>query len=270
MAPAAEPLAALARAADVNLAHAWAVMGGHARFDVGAIGGVTLVASGVPLEFYNAAVAAAASDDPERTVAGIASFFAGRGVPALMWVREGVDDELVAAARRAGFTETTSRPAMGLLSLSPVPAEFDLPGELHVEIVAGRDAIDEFRDVLAAGFGFALDVAYRVLASTLRTDPEAALLIGRVGDVAVSTAALITSGDTAGIHNVATRPDHRRRGYGAALTAAAIAEGRARGATHAVLQASPDGEPVYRRMGFVDLGRYVRLRPAPGPADPDR
>ena len=45
--------------------------------------------------------------------------------------------------------------------------------------------------------------------------------------------------------------------------ALAVAEGARRGCTHSVLQASPSGYPVYRRMGFTDLGRYVQLEGPP-------
>lgn len=71
------------------------------------------------------------------------------------------------------------------------------------------------------------------------------------------------SGTTAGINNVATHPDLRANGYGAALTWAAVAEGARRGCTHSILQASESGYPVYRKMGYTDLGRYVQLEGPP-------
>ena len=54
-------------------------------------------------------------------------------------------------------------------------------------------------------------------------------------------------------------PDLRaagRRGLGELATASAIAHGFDRGADVAALQASPMGEALYRRMGFVELYRY--------------
>jgi predicted acetyltransferase len=62
---------------------------------------------------------------------------------------------------------------------------------------------------------------------------------------------------------VATPPEHRRRGYGAAVTWAAIEEGRRQGCDHAALQASELGAPIYRSMGFVDVGQYVQLEGPP-------
>jgi len=54
---------------------------------------------------------------------------------------------------------------------------------------------------------------------------------------------------------VCTLPELRRMGIGRAVTAAVIAEGRERGLRVAVLGASAMGEPVYRAMGFREVGR---------------
>ena len=58
-----------------------------------------------------------------------------------------------------------------------------------------------------------------------------------------------------------------RRVLLAAYLRAGVAEGARRGCTNSILQASDAGYPIYRRMGFVDLGRYVQLEgPPPAPA----
>ena len=89
------------------------------------------------------------------------------------------------------------------------------------------------------------------------------IYVGRVDGRDVSTAVGFTSGDAVGIFNVATPPEHRGRGYGAALTAAAAAEGFAAGAEFAWLQSSALGLPVYRRLGFREVETYVlRSRPS--------
>ena len=80
-----------------------------------------------------------------------------------------------------------------------------------------------------------------------RDGPE---IFGSVDDVPVSTAHVGVTGRTAGIYNVATPPEHRRHGYGEALTWAAVAEGGHLGCDHSTLQASPMGAPIYRRMGY--------------------
>jgi ribosomal protein S18 acetylase RimI-like enzyme len=72
--------------------------------------------------------------------------------------------------------------------------------------------------------------------------------------------------DDVAIHYVATEDRFRRRGLATRLILAALRDARAAGATTATLQASPDGLPVYERMGFRRVGtlRAFRL-----PWDPD-
>ena len=82
----------------------------------------------------------------------------------------------------------------------------------------------------------------------------------------VSTSGLFTGAGVAGIIAVATHPDWRGRGFGRALTAAAIEAGRQAGFDTASLMASDMGQPVYRRLGFEEVGRVRFLRwPGAGP-----
>ncbi len=58
----------------------------------------------------------------------------------------------------------------------------------------------------------------------------------------------------AGIYNMGVEPPHRRQGIGRALTLAACRLGKELGCTHAVLNATPEGELLYRTVGFESLG----------------
>ncbi|MGK5741238.1 GNAT family N-acetyltransferase [Micromonospora sp. URMC 103] len=53
-----------------------------------------------------------------------------------------------------------------------------------------------------------------------------------------------------------TRPEHRRRGVGAAMTRAAVDLARDRGVRTAALTSTAIGEPVYRRLGFQTVGTF--------------
>jgi GNAT superfamily N-acetyltransferase len=66
----------------------------------------------------------------------------------------------------------------------------------------------------------------------------------------VATSALFCATESAGIYHVATMPNARGRGIGAALTQAALQEGRLRGYEVAVLEATEMGLPLYQRLGF--------------------
>lgn len=58
----------------------------------------------------------------------------------------------------------------------------------------------------------------------------------------------------AGIYNMGVADARRRQGIGRALTIAACRAGREAGCTHAVLNATPEGELLYRTVGFESLG----------------
>jgi ribosomal protein S18 acetylase RimI-like enzyme len=49
-------------------------------------------------------------------------------------------------------------------------------------------------------------------------------------------------------------PHERRRGIGSALTSAALEIGRTAGCAFATLNATPDGELLYRQLGFRPVG----------------
>jgi predicted GNAT family acetyltransferase len=84
-------------------------------------------------------------------------------------------------------------------------------------------------------------------------DPRVAVLVGYLDGEAVATSRVSRHGDVADIMGVVTRPEHRRRGYGTAMTWAAVAAARAMGCGAFVLGASEMGYPVYVKMGFAPV-----------------
>ena len=253
-------LDALAVQGDRNLAAVWSTFGRHAGFTLGQSGHVTLASSGLPMAFFNGAFVAGPSEDAAAVIADVAAFFAARPSPFLLWVREGVDDVLVAAARAAGLREVGGPAGMVLASIGPVPAP---PASLEIRIASTLDDLRAHRAVVVGGFGMPPEIAHLILGEGLLTDPEVAIAIGSLDGVPVTTALLGRTGETAGVYNVATLGENRGRGFGEAATWAVISEGARRGCTHSCLQSSDAGYPVYRRMGFVDVGRYVQLEGPP-------
>jgi len=251
----------LGRAADINMAETWASLARFAGQPSDRIESVRLFVSGIPVAFFNGAMATGPSGDPARCVARAVDFMAASGVPWLLWVREGVDDALLAAGRAAGLRDAGGPPAMAWPA--PIPAAPPPHPDLEIGLVDDLEGLDAHRDLMTRAFEMPRDVAEQLLVEEMVDDPGFAIVIGRVGGEPVSTAVLSVTGSTAGVYNVATPPEHQRRGYGRVLTRAAVDEGLRRGCDHAILQASTAGQPVYEAMGFVHVGRYVQLEGPP-------
>lgn len=93
-----------------------------------------------------------------------------------------------------------------------------------------------------------------VATCTVLVCPEAA------AGAALPDAALAAASSTVGIYDVAVMPEYRRRGIGALMTAVAIQKGRALAphASVAALQATPEGEGLYLKLGFNKTGEVCR------------
>jgi GNAT superfamily N-acetyltransferase len=252
--------AALATAADENLSSTWALLGRSSGADVIEDGPLTCVATGLPTAFFNGAYLNAPTNDPQRLVAEAVRFFADRDLPWLLWVRDGVCSAFLDAGRSAGLRDAGGPPAMGLAPIGEAPQP---PDGLRIEIATTIEALRDHASMLRDGFGLPQEIIDRVVQPALLDVADLTVLVGRVDDEPVSCSLLAISGATAGVYNVATPERFRGNGYGEALTWAAVIEGAQRGCSHAVLQASDAGYPIYRRMGFVDLGRYVQLEGPP-------
>jgi GNAT superfamily N-acetyltransferase len=145
------------------------------------------------------------------------------------------------------------RPAGG--DAPPVPAG------LVVREVDDAAALADFVTTLIDGYpmpgaeGTALADA-RVLGGDIR------LFVGYVDEQPVATAGARIGHGVNDVEWVATHPEHRRHGYGAALTwAATLADPR----LPAILIASDDGQPVYEAMGYIRLQRLTMWhRPTTG------
>ncbi|HEY7626811.1 MAG TPA: hypothetical protein VH761_07080, partial [Ilumatobacteraceae bacterium] len=123
--------AELGAAADENLARTWAALGRAMGADVVDDGPLTLVATGIPIAFFNGAYLNEAAGDPDAMIAQAIEFFAARDLAWLLWVREGVAPNVLERGRAAGLHDVGGPPAMGV---APIPQSPPAPPELTIEI----------------------------------------------------------------------------------------------------------------------------------------
>jgi hypothetical protein len=149
------------------------------------------------------------------------------------------------------------RPASG----DPPPA----PSGLRIEEVHDEKGLRGFETAIVEGFpiaelaGQGPGAAFK--AETL-ADERQRLWVGWEGERPISAASAFVAAGVNNVTLVATLPEARGRGYGAALTwRATLADP----SLPALLLATDDGRPVYERLGYLSLFRFtVWSRNRPG------
>jgi GNAT superfamily N-acetyltransferase len=137
--------------------------------------------------------------------------------------------------------------------------DLDAPGpsELSIHRVAEESDHREWLRVMEVGFdmpeGHTETIDRTVRAIGLDSDAPWIRFVGKAEGTAVASSGLMLFAGVAGVYNVATVPDARRRGFGAAMTTAAIRHAKDLGYRVAALGASAMGRGVYERMGFRDV-----------------
>lgn len=133
------------------------------------------------------------------------------------------------------------------------------PPDLELVEVDHADVLAEYEQVLVEGFPLeSLQPWQRGIAlhESIVGAPGMRCFVGRVDGRAVTAATSIVSHGLNHVEWVATLPDARSRGYGAAVTwEATLADPT----VPAALIATDMGRPVYERMGYLPLFRWAFL-----------
>jgi GNAT superfamily N-acetyltransferase len=174
----------------------------------------------------------------------------------------------------AGLPPAEAEPAMWM---SPDAADGAVTATagagLEIRLVRTSAELRDWAWVLAANWdppsATVLEFYERTASRLLTPGGPARLLVGYHHGRPACTAEVVVHAGTAGLYNISTLASQQRRGFGTAISAAALRLAADSGAHAAVLTASEQGEPVYRRLGFSVFGSLTE-HPMPQLRQPTR
>jgi len=236
------------------------VAAGRGAGEIRELPGVSIAAAGVTFQMFNSAFLSApvlSDAELQQRILLSASHFNVRGLEWAFWVCEDWMEGRTRRKSRQLFERHGLRHAVDLPGM--VADRIAPPAKPLPSLVVRRVADDATRaDFCAIG-----SVCFHVPINWFREVfdnnvvwRQFAAYVGYQDDVPVSTAAIVMGGGAIGVYNVATLPDHQRRGYGESVMRHAVGEAqKEHGIVRTILQSTPAGLRLYERMGYRTITR---------------
>ena len=196
--------------------------------------------------------------------------FTSKGFPFALWYWESDSDQAgLSQLVQHGLVQTETHRAM-YADLSQIQmAVRDVEG-LEIKQVTTVNDLRAFGEVMAALFGDrdegrqVLTYFQRLCTYPLSLFPATRYYLGTFHGKIVAIGTLFVGSQSAGIYDLVTDDDYRRRGIGSAMFQQLLKDARASRRRFAVLQASPDGLGIYLRAGFRITGNVLTFEATHG------
>lgn len=231
---------------------------------------VVIADSGLADETFNLVCRArfAVEEAPDR-VDGVLATVAATGRPFSWWVGPtSRPANLDALLRGRGLEASETEEAMiaDLPDLAWPQEEAAGTGlEINLEIKTVRTStqLRDYALLMASNWSPPAPAVHEYFAlaevAILHEDCASSFVVGYLDGEPVAGAEIHVAAGVAGLYGVVSLARWRRRGFGTAVTVAALELARAAGVRRAVLQASADGAPLYRRLGFRTVGNFTEF-----------
>lgn len=218
--------------------------------------------TGIPFPLFNGVLKARLQPDTlDKRIEEMLELYRLRNLPMYWWVGPtSSPGDLGEHLESHGLTLGDRIPGMAV-DLGPLKNLEPLK-EVKIERVGNKQILAGWTRVLTSVFGIPAECSDACLEMFDRVGYALGgklwNYVGILGDRIVATSTVFLDGDVAGVYNVATVPDARGKGIGAAMTLAPLLEARERGCQLGILHSSQMGYGVYKSLGFQE---YCKIDP---------
>ena len=217
--------------------------------------------TGIPAPSFNAVQHTRLTEDRiDNVIRRTVAHFANRKVP-LGWLAGPTSEpaSLEKHLQLQGFKMVAQIPGMAVDIQKAIRPTSQVAG-LSIKRVADETTLQRWSEAEIQCFEETDKIAsgLKTLRNTIGIGSEVNLYhyLAELDDKAVATATLLLGGGVAGIYDVATLPEMRRRGIAANLVAEVLGEAQKFGYRIGTLQSSQMGKRVYESLGFKEYCIY--------------
>ena len=213
---------------------------------------------GVPYPWFNAVLARRAGNDGDRLrVQTAIEYFRSKQIgPFVWWLAPGIvraDWESILTPLGFGYSDDTPGLAADLSALNEniqTP-----PSGFQMLIVDNEDILKTWVATFVKGYGLPAvfyEIVYQLVLN-FGFDQPSRNYVGLLDGNPVATSNVFFGAGVVGIQMVATLPEARGQGIGAAITLQPLLDARKLGYRAGILQSSDMGLSVYKRLGLKHL-----------------
>jgi ribosomal protein S18 acetylase RimI-like enzyme len=186
------------------------------------------------------------NDEIDRAIA----HFSSKQLPFMWWTSANT-------LEAKGFQFGGSLSGIALDITRGIPPEPATAADLSIKIIRSEEEIKAWNTIVAHAFGMGERASQQFLNlnTALMKQGEYLCFLACINDVPVGAATLVTGLYSAGIWSLATLPEYRKQGVGAALVHAALIEAQRLQYSHVMAVLMPKGMAwgIFRKFGFVQI-----------------
>ncbi len=218
----------------------------------------TAIKSDLPTPVVNVLFAFNSLVNPKEVLDRARSFF-GKQSPWRVVTNDNSKDTFqpIVESKEFRMVPGNGSPGMVLSIPQDIPAN---PNSIQIKRVSDSKELKDFYSVAGRSFGIPVFLMRTSFPRVPESTPQASTIffVGYSGkeNKPVATSTLVASRNVAGIFSVGTLKNFRNKGFGVAMTWAAIEAGRDLGCDTSYLAATEMGFPVYEKMGFRKAADY--------------